>query len=125
VHDVAVGKYDMCGAGFWMTTERITYRDILKKPFAPFDFRLWLLTTGFLLFSALVMLLTDSQNEDDYPNQGFTPRVFKSLYFSFFGCVGGGSANAPLSVPGRLAQLDDGGGVKNLEEAIDKGMKIR
>jgi len=53
VHDVAVGKYDMCGAGFWMTTERITYRDILKKPFAPFDFRLWLLTTGFLLFSAL------------------------------------------------------------------------
>jgi len=173
VLDVAVGNADMCIGDFWITPQRMNLANFLtpfgndnfyliapsgvedesilttlQKPFLPFSDDLWMVTMFFLLFSAAVMMITDGHNMDDYNNQSFTSKVWKSLYFSFAGYVQGGSANLPASVPGRLATIGFGffvlitlasytanlatilvtkgsaTGLTSAQDAVDKGITI-
>jgi len=173
VLDVAVGNADMCIGDFWITPQRMNLANFLtpfgndnfyfvapfavsdetlgatlQKPFLPFTDGLWGVTFCFLIFSAFVMMVTDGHNMDDYENQNMVSKLFKSLYYSFAGYVGGGSANSPASVPGRLATVGFGffvlitlasytanlatilvtrgsaTGLTSAQDAVDKGVTI-
>uniref|UniRef100_A0A7S0WG46 Ionotropic glutamate receptor C-terminal domain-containing protein n=1 Tax=Hemiselmis tepida TaxID=464990 RepID=A0A7S0WG46_9CRYP len=133
VHDVALGRVDICVGDFWMTPQRLNmaqflppfssdkfylfvpgqttaedFGTILVKPFLPFSAELWAFVISFLIFAAIVMTVTDARNRDDYENGAALARISKSLYFSFSGYVTGGNVNSPASVPGRLAALGFG-----------------
>ena len=60
------------------------------------------------MLSAFVLAFTDGANNDDFENRSRTAVLFKSLFFVFMGFVSGGNANAPASVPARVATIGFG-----------------
>jgi hypothetical protein len=144
--DVVVGKLDLCVGRFWVTAERLgigvkfmiplyndnfyliaprvqentTFWALLQKPWLPFSFDLWLAIVGFICFTSVVTLLTDSildigdelenrqPSADDFENKTLPGQFFKCVYMNSMAQVSGGVQNAPSSVPARLAALGFG-----------------
>jgi hypothetical protein len=89
IHDVLVGKVDLCLGDFWVTSERLSigaefvnppmgfddfylvapridqeqqlsFAEILSKPWEPFESNLWVSFFAFIFFTSFVTLLTDA-----------------------------------------------------------------
>ena len=105
------------GGGKVSDSQRLsTLTVVVFQPWAPFSTHLWLCFFAFLLFSALVTLLTDSimdigdqfedhEDSDDFDNPTLIGRYIKAVYLNTLGWVSAGPVNNPSSVPARLAAL--------------------
>mmetsp|Transcript_48166 Transcript_48166/g.109632 ORF Transcript_48166/g.109632 Transcript_48166/m.109632 type:complete len:809 (+) Transcript_48166:56-2482(+) len=109
IHDVAIGRLDMCIGSFWITEERqqmVTFLpplfqahwylvtpkveaegfwklwkwEILKKPFKPFSARLWISIATFLAIGGLVFALVEAPGYALDRGRPGEHRFYQALY---------------------------------------------
>ena len=127
-----------------------SFLDDLRKPFAPFDLLLWLLVFGYITFTSVVTFVIDGKAlaSEEGMNPHPVARYCMASYLSYIGLASGGPQNAPVSFPGRVAQLGYGffimvilasytanlatilvaksqsAGIQSIQDAIDKQLTI-
>mmetsp|Transcript_29862 Transcript_29862/g.70384 ORF Transcript_29862/g.70384 Transcript_29862/m.70384 type:complete len:663 (-) Transcript_29862:141-2129(-) len=130
VHDISIGRLDMCLGDFWVTEERLrlanflpafsmdnfylvvpgvedeSFGDVLWKPFRPFHPVTWLFIIIVLLVMGFFIYLVEREdNGDDFPETRVWTGLLKGAYFGFMSFLSGGPANAPATPAGRVMSL--------------------
>eukprot|EP00961_Rhodomonas_salina_P279514 3775761-Rhodomonas_salina.1 len=132
VNDVAVGKYDVAIADFWVTSERMlltnflpairvdnfylvvfekngetTFIEMLANPFKPFTPAAWGLIVAGIVTAAGAMLIIDYEDEEQYPyeSSSFVWRIGKAFYIGMFSLMAGESNFTTSSLPSKVLSL--------------------
>eukprot|EP00931_Biecheleriopsis_adriatica_P076731 TRINITY_DN50412_c0_g1_i1.p1 TRINITY_DN50412_c0_g1~~TRINITY_DN50412_c0_g1_i1.p1 ORF type:complete len:631 (-),score=83.57 TRINITY_DN50412_c0_g1_i1:485-2377(-) len=130
IHDIAIGRLDLCLADYWITESRMrlvnflpaldidnfylvvprvqeSLWQLLSKPFRPFQWDAWLFIIALIiLMGMLVGFVERGHNEDDFP--GTRPMMLtiaKGGYMGLLSLVGAAPAYTTVTLPGRLITM--------------------